>query len=442
MKVASAVAHPDVYPDRHLNVFVPYGTHDLDYNVTRAMISTLRWSVPDLARQFLAEVANVASDGTAAFQFDLQASDFEDYDPSRAKRKVILGISTAGRCAAHMPLDSVDRARLVQALQAPPGLPRITALAAAIGRPDMDPDEAACLAHAVTELQSGSLPDGWIFSTDGSLCVLIEAKLLALLDPSQLDRHAEVWFGRKRTGEDLVVTSWAKVAAFFGKNRGHPDAKTAFLCRQLFDYIDLLGFAPFEGFKPYDFDGDTIPDALPKFRRFVEEAKKLATSEGAPLGEIHSTATGSRIALANPRAPGEVRFELTTAGIRVGWRCEADAAERLLEATEDGKKNPWTGVKLVSKGLQARVERLIPSQGGLVADAETYAQEFDPSRMSEALAELRLQNPLKQGRELRKGALEVAGLIARDSALDGRDGVLAAATKLVFDALRLVERVV
>jgi hypothetical protein len=130
MKVASAVAHPNVYPDRHLNVFVPYGTHDLDYNVTRALISTLRWSVPDLTRRFLKEVANVAVEGDAPFEFDLQGCEFEDLDPAQCRRKVVLGISSAGRCAAHLPpIDAIDRTRLVHALHQPPGVARVKAIA-------------------------------------------------------------------------------------------------------------------------------------------------------------------------------------------------------------------------------------------------------------------------------------------------------------------------
>lgn len=442
MKVASAEQHPDVYPDRHLNVFVPYGAHDLDYNVTRAVIATLRWSVPQLTRDFLQEIVNARLEGSPHFEYDLQGSDFEDYDPSRAKKKIILGISSAGRCAAHLPpIDAIDRQRLLQALAAPPGLARLKAIATVIGRHDIDPDEAACLAHAVAELQTGSLPDGWIFSTDQQICVLVEAKLLALLDPSQLDRHAEVWFGRKRSGDELVITSWTEVAAFFGSKRDHSDPRTSFLCRQLFDYIDLLGFAPFEGFKPYDFDADTFPDALPKFRRFVDDVKKAATHDGAPLGELHSTPTGARVAFANARFPGELRFDLTGEGIRVGWSVVAGEAERLLQATDDGKKNPFAAVKLATKGMKVRVERLIEGEHGLAIDTETYSADLDPAHFTDALHELRLQNPAKQqGREVRRGSLEVVALVARDDALEGHDAVVTTATRVVFDLLRLVER--
>jgi hypothetical protein len=443
MKIAAAVTHPDVYPDRHLNVFVPYGAHDLDYNVTRAVIATLRWSAPDVTRDFLAEIVRFKVEDAPGFQYDLQGSDFEDYDPSRAKRKIILGISSAGKCAAHLPpIDAIDRQRLVQALHAPPGIARLKAIATVIGRHEIDPDEAACLAHAVAELQAGSLPDGWIFSTDGQVCVLIEAKLLALLDPSQLDRHAEVWFGKKRTGDDLVIASWTQVAHFFGARRDHKDPRTAFLCRQVFDYIDLLGFAPFEGFKPYDFDGDTLPDALPKFRRFAADVRTIATQQGAPLSEIHSTPTGARFGFVSMRYPGEIRLDLATDGVRVSWFVAEKEAERVLHATGDGARNPWAGMKVASTGLVLRVERLIEGDHGLVPDAETYAKDLDPARFPEALHELRLQNPRTQeGREVRHGALEVVGTVARDAALDGRDAVIGAASKLVSDMLALAEKV-
>ena len=43
MKMAAADRNRDLYPDRHLNVFVPYRSHALDYNVTRAVIAR-RWN--------------------------------------------------------------------------------------------------------------------------------------------------------------------------------------------------------------------------------------------------------------------------------------------------------------------------------------------------------------------------------------------------------------
>jgi hypothetical protein len=453
MKVASAVRHAELYPDRHLNVFVPFGTHDLDYNVTRALIATLRWSRPQITRDFLAEVVGVSTEASASFQYDLQASDFEDFDPSRAKRKVVLGISAEGRVATHLPpLGMVDRARVQQALLAPGGS-RLDAVRAALQRADIEWDDVLVLAHALDELRSGSLPDGWIFAVDSSVCVLLEAKLLNLLHQEQLDRHAELWFGRKREGQDLVLTTWAKVAGFFDARRGDEDPRTRFLVGQLFDYLDLLGFAPFEGFKPYDFDGDTLTDSLPKFRRFVEEVRKAALAAGAPLAASVPTPTGTRIGFSNPDLLGEARVELLESGVRIAWRLGEAATGRfagpagvdaVLATSESSHRNSLAGIKLASGTgeLVARVDRLVASPAGPVVDAETYRHAFSPDLFPDVLQELRLQHPAgDQGRTPRRGALQIERTIPRDAALDGRDAVIADAAKMLTDVARIAERV-
>lgn len=453
MKVASAVRYAELYPDRHLNVFVPYGTHDLDYNVTRAVIATLRWSRPQLTREFLQEVAAIDA-GAATFQFDLQASDFEDYDPAKARRKVVLGISVEGRVSKHLPpLAAIDRARLDRALGTP-GPARIEAARQALARPDVDWDDLEVLAHALGELRSGSLPDGWIFSTDGSLCVLVEAKLTRLLHQEQLDRHAELYFGRRREGPDLVLTTWSRVARFFDERRSDEDPRTRFLVGQLFDYLDLMGFAPFEGFKPYDFDGDTLTDSLPKFRRFVDEARKAALALGAPLAETLPTPTGARIEFSNPGLLGEARLDLLAEGVRVAWRvgdapmgrlAGSTGTDALLETCEASHKNPLLGIKLATGTghLVARVERLVASPQGPVVDAQTYEHAFSPEDFPDVLQALRLQHPSgDQGRTPRRGALQIEKVIPRDECLAGREAVLAEAAKILSDVARIGERVI
>src|SRR5688500_14544189 len=110
MKLAAANRHAALYPDRHLNVFVPYRSHALDYNVTRALISTLRWAKPELSRDFAAQVAGVTlpAGSRASFHHDLHACDYEDFDPAATKHQVVLGISTGGAIAPNLPsLDGV-----------------------------------------------------------------------------------------------------------------------------------------------------------------------------------------------------------------------------------------------------------------------------------------------------------------------------------------------
>ena len=57
MKLDAAERRGDLYPDRHLNVFVPFHGHVLDANVTRAVVSTLRWARPEVTRDFVIELA-------------------------------------------------------------------------------------------------------------------------------------------------------------------------------------------------------------------------------------------------------------------------------------------------------------------------------------------------------------------------------------------------
>lgn len=116
MKLASAHRHADLYPDRHLNVFVPYRSHALDYNVTRALVSTLRWARPELTREFVTQLAGIELPGgsSASFHHDLHACDYEDFDPARTAQQVVLGISIGGEIAPQLPpLDGVNREALL-----------------------------------------------------------------------------------------------------------------------------------------------------------------------------------------------------------------------------------------------------------------------------------------------------------------------------------------
>ena len=454
MKLASAEAHDGLYPDRHLNVFVPYRSHGLDYNVMRALISTLRWSRPELTRGFLQEIAGV-DDAEGSFHYDLQSCDYEDFDPSQVERQVVLGISVAGRLAVNLPpLDDSERsAQLLGMLRGPwADELKLEEVRKFLVRPELTLDDLACMFHTLEELEDGCLPDGWIFSPEAGVCVLVEAKLTQLLDLSQMQRYADVYFGRDYHAEDMKLASWEKVAAFFAKHREDSDPRTAFLCGQLTDYLDLLALAPFDGFKPYDFDLDTLREALPKFFKFTQAVQAKAAEQGLPVAGTGPSATGGRIQFADPAIPGELRLDLLEDGVRVELRCGSGAKGRssvdaILAATSDGEQNPLAGQDV--PGLHVRLERLrSPNRDGQAfLELETLNDPLQPEEFGYVLEELRRNHPPLEAAQgiaghYRRGTLSIGRTIPRSAAIAGAGAILdetvAALTVLTKTARLLV----
>ncbi|MGE0710196.1 MAG: hypothetical protein AB7N76_07645 [Planctomycetota bacterium] len=450
MKLATAERHPDLYPDRHLNVFVAYRSHNLDYNLTRAVICTLRWSVPELTRAFLERFARLE---TAAdrFDFDLHACDYDDFDPARVKQQAVLGISIAGQLAQGLPpLDDAEQGAMLLAMLRSPAVLnahpeyRLDALRRAMGRPELSQDDLDVLYHTLEELEEGCHPDGWIFSAEGEgACVLIEAKTTRLLDLSQLQRYADVYFGRAWAADDMRLATWEELARFFGERRGHPDTRTAFLCGQLADYLDLLGLGPFLGFRPYDFDMDAAQAVLPKFLKFAGLVQSMAQERGLPLGPAHVSPTGARLDLT--ALPGEISLDLHKDGLRVELRCGdglgdlpgREAVDRILQASA----NPLADEDL-REGLSVRVERLRIDGAQLFVERATHEGPLEPTEFGEVLAELRRQHPARdEARDaaghLRQGRLSIGRLIPHEQAA----GEAAALEEQVLDTLATLVRI-
>lgn len=458
MKLAAANRHADLYPDRHLNVFVPYRSHALDYNVTRALVSTLRWARPELSREFVTHLAGVElpAGSRATFHHDLHACDYEDFDPARTTQQVVLGISLGGEIAPNLPpLDAVDRDGLLALLRS--GAPAellLAELRRALARPELGWDDAATLVHTLEELEDGCTPDGWVFSPEAGVCVLIEAKLTRYLDRYQLERYADVFYERPSDPKQLVLRRWDQVAAFFAARRHDPDALTAFLCRQLHDYLDVLGLVGFEGFKPYDFDPDAAQESLPKFFSFARAARARAVEAGHPLGEVRPSPTGARIAFADAGLPGELALDLLEQGVRVELRAGDSLVGRLagraavdavLSATQDGGKNPLADLDVV--GLHARVHRMSAESpdGEAFPDLETLHTPLEPSTFGEVLAELRRQHPQADhardaAGHYRRGVLSVGRLLDRDDLLGAGERALEKTVAALGDALKVASR--
>lgn len=426
MRLADAARHGELYPDRHLNVFVPLESHRLDLNVTRALVSALRWSRPDLTREFLREVAGLddAAAPASGWQYDLGACDYEDFDPARCARQLVLGISREAGTASELPsLDDVNQDALRALCSAPLApLALLEQVRTVLGRPELSFDALETLAHTLGELERGSLPDGWILAPQAGTCVLIEAKLMRWLDRYQLDRYAEVWFGRRLREGELVLTTWEAVARFFAQRRGDACPRTAFLCGQLGDYLDLLGLGAFHGFRPYDFDREALADALPKFQAFAGAVREQAIARGLNLGPVRPHPIGARLPFADAGLPGELALDLLGEGIRIelrlgdapgGRQAGRAALDALLERSQDGERNPLAaGAPADLPALTVRIERHRGHDAQVAGwlEKETLNTAFDPAELGFVLSEVRRQHPPADAARDSTGATRAAVL--------------------------------
>lgn len=213
---------------RHHNVFFAYRgpstsnapaaiDAQLEDTTTKALINTLELAPDDLATPWLASIGIDAPGGAAPIAHHLQGGPTHDDAPDRH-----LVVITAG------PVDPA----------AAPWDPS----AAVAGRVD------ACLYRP------------------GAFLVAVESKVTADLDGGQLLRHAEDWGiprptvdGGRLVGPlppEWVQTTWPAVHAWATEHRRTPDLHpvSAFLLDQLAEYLEILGFAPFAGFRPEDLE--------------------------------------------------------------------------------------------------------------------------------------------------------------------------------------------
>lgn len=167
----------------------------------------------------------------------------------------------------------------------------------------------------------------------------IEVKVVDDLDGPQLARHAQRW----GVVEEPLLVRWADVWRWARDERLRPDGVAGFLLSQFCEYLEILGFAPWAGFRGEDFDFFLQPSW--EQRTIVRNrvsgaweriADELDAGESALLGRF----AGGRLGLHDATAwaqtnRGESIINLTLELMQhelqlnlVGWN--HDRAERLL----------------------------------------------------------------------------------------------------------------
>lgn len=185
-------------------------------NTTKALVNTLEHSEAEVAAGFLRRfaVAPLASRLTRPLEFHLQHAPEEALD----ERRALLGISILG---------------------------------------EADPSSFASGAN-----EKGSKIDAAIRSPRPAT-LLIETKTVDYLDGAQLNRHAERWRlpcanrgdGEWRPPASWSFARWADIWRWARDARSETNAGsvTEFLLRQFAEYLEILGFAPWAGFREEDF---------------------------------------------------------------------------------------------------------------------------------------------------------------------------------------------
>ena len=313
--------------DRHHNVFyyfrgpskaAPVSEQDeaehrqIEDNTTKALINVLEHGDPGLTASFLTRfVPNAATQGESPVYFLQQGPDGDPAEPSW-----LLGLSVLGKLdPASVTVPAVGGSRIDAAIQLP-----------------------------------------------GSALVLIEVKVVEYLDYEQLWRHAKRW---KLPVPSTDPSSWpadapwrlARWADVYHWARDAltevTDSVSRFLLQQFAGYLEVLGLAPFNGFREEDFDFFAGPASERSWATQSEIKTRLrgawdaifealTPAEVAALGKIHtnplrrddSNATAQANWLPEPERSRRtnISIELTSSELQVnlvGWK--VDQAQ-MLEA--------------------------------------------------------------------------------------------------------------
>lgn len=188
-----------------------------------------------------------------------------------------------------------------------------------------------------TPANGGSRVDAAILLPGGSL-TLVETKVVEYLDPHQLARHAQEWQmpeppldqaawvddGPWRLARWAEVYEWASAA-----DADIEEPVSRFLLDQFRDYLQLVGLAPFAGFRDEHFGWLALPAGkrswdiqaeIKAHLRTMWEAilEGLTADEAERLGEIHAN---------------QLPLDATTAAAQTNWG--EDGVNITIELTAD-----------------------------------------------------------------------------------------------------------
>jgi len=256
-----------------MNLFWSYDNSRIEDNLTRALIVTLRGCGDGVTASFLKCFCGTSLG--VSFDFDLQSLKVtENLDLPRIRLILIITESGKPDAIVHPLLnlserwDSAQRKKHFDRITRWLEQPHQANDRMFIDGHEIDHLTASVLKDRLLEMDGGARPDGWILSSDRRLVLLIESKLGDAYDRAQLVRHVKNHF-QVNLDDVLHHASWEDIGRFFASvvRTNSIDIKTAYLSQQFCEYLDLLGFLPFQGFRHHHFQ---LRDQRKGFETIVE----------------------------------------------------------------------------------------------------------------------------------------------------------------------------
>ena len=288
-------------------------------NSTKALINTLELGGPALTRSFVRKFTGLTVTGDPAFSLQSGPS-----SPLVSEKRFLLGLSILGE---------IDQETMTE-------------------KPHDGTGRVDAAIHVA-----------------GELALFIETKTVERLDGRQLYRHAKDWdiatpassSGAWSPPSDWILVTWTDVWRWAqGERKESPEASVAhFVLDQFCDYLEILGFAPWAGFRPEDFDFFRAPSVeqleilrnrmTGLWQRVLEELDEPAASLLLP---IHVGRMGLETRQAWAQTNRNVGWTNLTVELNelelqlnlVGWTADqANALERWLS-----RNRPPGGMELVA----------------------------------------------------------------------------------------------
>jgi hypothetical protein len=150
--------------------------------------------------------------------------------------------------------------------------------------------------------EDGSRVDATILVTGVGL-LAVEVKVVDELDGPQLARHAERW----GVVEPPLLARWADVWRWAREEHGRHNDTAGFLLSQFCEYLEILGFAPWAGFRAEDLDFFLPPSWEQRtiVRNRVSGAwERIADELGANESPLLGRFASGRLGLHDPQRAG------------------------------------------------------------------------------------------------------------------------------------------